>query len=397
MYEWREVRLRDLCESVDYGLTAGASPDPVGPKFLRITDIVAPTLDWSAVPFVAASEDQAEKYRLKSGDIVIARTGATTGYSRWLQNPPEAVFASYLVRLSIRQGIDSRFVGYLLKGEQFENYVTGVLGDKSAQPNASAKTLTNAVLRIPTARRTQAAIAELLGALDDKIANNVRVAVTLRALGSARFAEAKSRAGSRELRLGDVVTLLVRGIAPRYTVNGSGVPVLNQRCIRAGRVNTAESRWTVPAKVSEQKYLSLGDVLINSTGVGTLGRVARWAKASPATVDSHITIVRFSDEIHQICGAFALFAAQPEIESMGEGSTGQIELSRVKLGNLQIVLPAKEACEGLGALLEKLEVRGEVALSESVKLAELRDALLPKLMSGEIRVRDAEKAVEDVT
>ncbi|WP_250285320.1 restriction endonuclease subunit S [Frankia sp. CiP1_Cm_nod2] len=238
----------------------------------------------------------------------------------------------------------------------------------------------------------------MLGVLDDKIAVNERVAATSRQLGEARFADVVQGSGGRKIRLGDLVETLTRGVAPRYTEDDDALVVLNQKCIRAGRVGLDPARRTESGNVQSGKYLKMNDVLVNSTGAGTLGRVARWAGDIPATVDSHVTIVRFSsDRMNPMCGAFAILAAQPEIESMGEGSTGQTELGRAKLSDLVLAVPAPEKCESIGAGLEVLEARGEAALRESITLAELRDALLPKLMSGEIRVRDAEKVVEDVT
>ena len=148
--DWPLVRLADLCESIDYGYTQSASTEPVGPKFLRITDIVSGPINWPSVPFCEADVSATSKYQLRDGDIVIARTGATTGVSAYIQNPPEAVFASYLVRLHIdRTQADSRFVSFFLKSSTFWEHIRGVLGDKSAQPNASAKTMTQAVLRLP--------------------------------------------------------------------------------------------------------------------------------------------------------------------------------------------------------------------------------------------------------
>ena len=97
--EWVHCTLADACSAINYGLTASASNDFVGPKFLRITDIVSGQLDWNTVPHVAADDEIMVKYRLYDGDIVIARPGASTGMSTYVKNPPRAVFASYLVRL----------------------------------------------------------------------------------------------------------------------------------------------------------------------------------------------------------------------------------------------------------------------------------------------------------
>ena len=179
--------LADFCSSVDYGYTASAVDTPVGPRFLRITDIVNGRPQWGEVPFCHADASISERFRLFDGDVVIARTGATTGVSAFLSDPPDAVFASYLVRLKVDAAkADAKFISYYLKGPEYWDFVKGVLGDKSAQPNASAKTLTRAPATLPTLPEQQA-IAAVLGALDDKIEQNRRTAKALERLARAIF------------------------------------------------------------------------------------------------------------------------------------------------------------------------------------------------------------------
>ena len=215
---WIECELADVCSSVDYGYTAAASDHSTGPRFLRITDIVQPLLGWDTVPHVEADEVTLSKYRLDDGDIVLARTGASTGASAYIQDPPEAIFASYLVRLKIKPSVDPRFVSYYLKSDTFWSYIRGVLGDKSAQPNASASTMVQAPFRAPRDIAEQRRISGILGALDDKIELNRRLSQTLESMARALFkswfvdfdinrADAVE-AGWRVGHLGDVAELL---------------------------------------------------------------------------------------------------------------------------------------------------------------------------------------------
>ena len=185
--EWVHCTLADACCAIDYGLTASASNQTAGPKFLRITDIVSGQPNWISVPHVAVNDEFTMKYRLYDGDIVIARTGASTGASAYIKNPPPSVFASYLVRLQVRPDFDSRFISYYLKSREFWDFIRGVLGDKSAQPNASASTMTAAPLGAPKGKAEQRAIAHILGTLDDKIELNRRMNETLEAMARALF------------------------------------------------------------------------------------------------------------------------------------------------------------------------------------------------------------------
>ena len=82
---WQEVSLAGISESVSYGYTASASEDQVGPKFLRITDIVPECLDWDSVPYCKASERDQNRFSVEVGDIVVARTGATVGYAKQIR------------------------------------------------------------------------------------------------------------------------------------------------------------------------------------------------------------------------------------------------------------------------------------------------------------------------
>lgn len=94
---WLQRKVKDICEYPQYGYTASAQYQEVGPKFLRITDIQNGRVNWDTVPYCTCPN--VDKYRLQNGDIIFVRTGATTGKSFLVTDPPEAVFASYLIRL----------------------------------------------------------------------------------------------------------------------------------------------------------------------------------------------------------------------------------------------------------------------------------------------------------
>jgi type I restriction enzyme S subunit len=122
MGEWKECTLAEVSEDISYGFTESASQDPIGPKFLRITDIANGRVDWNAVPYCPISDADRKKYQLIPGDIVIARTGASTGANYILSeaDPKDVVYASYLIRYRIDGSLaDPRFV-LLLTGTKLE-------------------------------------------------------------------------------------------------------------------------------------------------------------------------------------------------------------------------------------------------------------------------------------
>jgi type I restriction enzyme S subunit len=97
-WEFKEL---GAVSAINYGYTESASIEPIGPQFLRITDIQDDRVNWESVPYCKIESADLPKYRLANGDIVFARTGATTGKSFLVNDPPEAVFASYLIRLRL--------------------------------------------------------------------------------------------------------------------------------------------------------------------------------------------------------------------------------------------------------------------------------------------------------
>jgi type I restriction enzyme S subunit len=159
------MQLRDVAESVDYGVTASATEQRVGPKFLRITDIQDGAVSWDSVPWCECNGSSASEARLRVGDIVFARTGATTGKSFLIRNcPTDAVFASYLIRVRLGDAADPRFVShYFQTADYWAQIAKGARG--VAQPGVNATTLK--ALRIPLPPvAEQRRIAEILDRAD---------------------------------------------------------------------------------------------------------------------------------------------------------------------------------------------------------------------------------------
>lgn len=167
------VTLESVCESVRYGYTASANEFEVGPKFLRITDIVPSSIEWDSVPFCEVDDNDKERFSLAVGDIVIARTGATVGFAKLIREPVDAVFASYLVRFRVdTERANPGFIGRLVESFIYKNFVRSRVGG-AAQPNANAKVLGGFSFQLPS-KNQQERIADILSTYDDLIENNRR-------------------------------------------------------------------------------------------------------------------------------------------------------------------------------------------------------------------------------
>jgi type I restriction enzyme S subunit len=139
VHPWPILPLERLAVSVDYGLTASAIPIGDGPKFLRITDIQDGEVDWHSVPTCLCPAADRQTYSLRPGDIVFARTGATTGKSFLIRScPPEAVFASYLIRVRPDACVDPAYLACYFQTPYYWQQVSRAsAGTAQAGVNAS--------------------------------------------------------------------------------------------------------------------------------------------------------------------------------------------------------------------------------------------------------------------
>lgn len=185
--------------------------------------------------------------------------------------------------------------------------------------------------------------------------------------------------------LEEITTLVSRGIAPKYSNNSEQI-VINQKCIRNHTIDLSLARTHTP-KIINEKWLRFGDLLINSTGNGTLGRAAQvWFQPNNLTVDSHVTIVRPAKEnLIFYIGLWGILH-EKEIESLHTGSTGQTELPRDRVKAMELLLPDNETLDRFNTLIAPMAAGIVSNQKENTRLATLRDALLPKLMSGKIDV-----------
>lgn len=138
---WRIEQLKKISSSIQYGYTESSSKEIIGPKFLRITDIQNNYVDWNEVPYCKITPENTEKYRLKDGDLVFARTGATVGKSFLIKGEiPDSVFASYLIRVRVSEKINDKYLSYFFNSPQYWEQITeGQVG--IGQPNVNGTKL----------------------------------------------------------------------------------------------------------------------------------------------------------------------------------------------------------------------------------------------------------------
>ena len=430
--DWIQCTVAEACASINYGFTAPASSRSDGPKFLRITDIVSGSIDWNTVPHVEADDNTEAKYRLHDGDIVIARTGASTGTSAYVSDPPPSVFASYLVRLQAKPEFDARFLAYYLKSKEFWDYIRGVLGDKSAQPNASASTMTAAPFRAPRDKAQQRAIAHILGTLDDKIELNRRMNQSLEEMARALFKswfvdfdpirakmDGRWRSGQSlpgmpadlydlfpdrlvasesgeipegwEVKALDEIANFRNGLALQKFRPEDGedrLPVVKIAQLRSGRPDSGE--WA-RASIDPSCILEDGDVVFSWSGSLL---VTIWS-GGPAALNQHLFKVT-STEYPKWFYLHCTLSHLDEFRNIAaDKATTMGHIRRHHLSDAKCVVPNEKLLSTIDSAFEKMLLRRISMLVESCTVSDLRDALLPRLISGNLQVTQRRKRQHD--
>jgi type I restriction enzyme S subunit len=379
MSEWKETTLSDICSDISYGYTASANVDTVGPKFLRITDIVPDRINWNTVPYCEADELNIEKYKLQEGDIVIARTGATTGYNKIIKNIGfDVVFASYLIRYKIDVNMAyPYYIGHILQSSNWYNYVDAIAGG-SAQPGANAKQLGSFEILLPPLPE-QRAIASVLSSLDDKIDLLHRQNKTLEAMAETLFRQwfvEGADEGWGDGVLGDVIELFDHLRIP--------LSKMERDKKKDGRLypyyGAAKIMDYINEYIFDGDYILLGEdgtvrtnegypVLQYATGKFWVNNHTHVIKAKPPYNNFFLWNYLSKKNIDEIITG----AVQPKIN---QGNLKALDFPKFPDG---LVIEFNEQTEPFFKKMNQNQ-------SQIRTLKKLSDTLLPKLMSGEVRV-----------
>lgn len=353
-----------------------------------------------AIPFISSDEKVRDNQLVKDKDIIYVLTSETVndlGYSFLINNPEgKKVVAgteTTIVRVTRPDLLMPDYLNWLFQTERFKRllrqYIKGMKVFR-VHPDDIARIEIN----IPSldVQRRIVAVADslfdrefLLGRINDYLAEHLKSYAKRLYREYERDEGADLPEGWHWTTIGEISKMVCRGITPKYN-DESDELILGQTCIRNNLVLLENGRLHAPRKITE-KWLKKYDLLINSTGVGSLGRTAQvWFDPSKLVVDSHVTIVRAADPRHALYMGFWAFEHERYIESLHTGSTGQTELPRDHVKAIRLVLPSDAELEKFNAVAQPAVELIVANQKESKRLAELRDTLLPKLMSGEIDV-----------
>ena len=334
---------------------------------------------------------------LRAGDVLINSTGTGTAgrVAQMVEVTVPTTIDGHMILIRPSEELDPIYYGYAVKS--FQAQIEGLAEGSTGQTEINRRRLQDEVIiRYPSDKLVQKNIGSFLANIDEKIKTNKEINKNLLEQALAIYKDWFCNYALSDGILPEnwkittidaISSLVTRGIAPKYDDSSDQI-VLNQKCIRDHTINISLSRRHLPKKINE-KWISKGDLLINSTGTGTLGRVAQvWFEANNMTVDSHVTIVRPKDPILQSYIGFWGLSHESEIEAQHTGSTGQTELPRDRVKAMELPLPDEDTLSKFNELVIPMTSTVISNQEENARLSQLRDALLPKLMSGELDVSD---------
>lgn len=393
MNNWKHTTLGDISLRKQYGYTESASQDEVGPKFLRITDIQNDFINWDTVPFCPISESDFEKYKLEIGDIVVARTGNSTGATATIKENVTAVFASYLIRFQIdKQKANHNFLDFLLRSKIWYAFVNSVKSG-SAQGGANANDFASFPINLPPIPE-QKAIANVLTAFDDKIELLQQQNQTLETLAQTIFKEwfGKYQVGDdlpegwNAGKLGDIAI----NHSKTFKFNNDKVVFVNTGDVLEGDFLHADEISPIGLPGQAKKVIELYDILYSEIRPKNKRFAFVDFDTSNYVVSTKFMIIRPKTDF----SPFILYLILKNQDTINEfnliaesrsGTFPQITFDSVK--EFPVVIPTIEAQRKFEAILKPIMEKQRVNKEQIQTLITTRDVLLPKLMSGEIRVK----------
>ncbi len=344
-----------------------------------------------------------EKYRIRPKEALIAMTGATIGkVGRFTAE--KKIYLNQRVALFRPQKINNDFLWSLLRSQKYQEILKRI-GGGAAQANMSSFQIEEIEIETPDLP-TQTRIASVLSAYDDLIENNEKRIKRLEEMAQLLYTEwfvkfkfpghekAKMVDSGTEYgkiperwkvkKLGDFAKLISRGSSLTYVENG-GIPVVNQRCVRNGLVQWEAVQYAKPLNNrSEDLYLNKYDCLINSMGVGTLGRVSRnLSILGKAIVHNCITLIR-TQKPNTDSAYLYYFVKSKEnyFISSGVGATGQTSLKPEIAANLLMLIPKATILEKYSEVVIPMWNEMSLLLQKNQNLSSARDLLIPQLVTG---------------
>ena len=407
----KKVVLGEVCDFFNGGAWSDKEYVNEGIPVLKVTNCKSTGFQLDNLNYL--SEKSREKYKKNNliiGDVIVATVGShpnliesAAGRSCIVNSQVEGFYLNQnavCIRTKDKRILSQKYLGYLCKCADFQHYIQSRGRGAANQMRIAISSIREYSFILPDIENQQY-IADILSAYDDLIENNQKQIKLLeeaaRRLYKEWFVDLRFPGhentkivdgvpeGWSTSTVSEVSAVLRRGISPKYNEKARGI-VINQKCIRQTIVSYDEAR-TQEKKYPAELEMMESDIVICSTGAGTLGRVGQIFEAKEnVTLDSHVTLIRANEKIGQQSLFWSLKMKQDYLMNAGKGSTNQLELSRETIGNCEILIPERKIAEQVEKNFVAIHNKMKECSMQIARLREARNLLLPKLMSGEVEV-----------
>ena len=384
-----------------YGIAASAVDyDSQKPTYLRITDINDDgTINFDGLKSV--DDENSYKYILKENDIVFARTGASTGRSYFYQKEDGVfVYAGFLIKFSLDpKKVNPRYLKYYTHSKIYYDWVHS-FDSGATRGNINAKTFGDMLLDLPE-RNVQDKIVSILKEIDDKIAVNRRICENLEAQAQALFKHwfidfapfkngkfVESELGM--IPLSEVCEQITDGVHNSVKDEPySNYMLLSCKNIVGGVLSKNNYRSISKSTFESLRMrtkLAKGDILLSS--VGTIGEIAI-VEEDPINYEFQrsVAIVKPKNNIGTYFLYNALLASKARLQHAAHGAVQQC-LFIGDLKKFEVTCCDTEKASRYNETVRPLFEEIAKLHQESTRFSTLRDTLLPKLMSGQIKVNE---------
>lgn len=393
-----------------YGIGVSAVDfDPELPTYLRITDI---NDDGSINKdnLKSIDEEDYEKYILKENDIVFARTGNSTGRNYFYEKKDGLlVFAGFLIKFSLdKEKVFPKYIKYVCQSKKYWGWINSV-ATGSTRKNINAKMYEKMPIFLPE-EKTQEKIVTLLENFDSKIEINNKIISNLESQAQAIFKswfvdfEPFQDGDFVESELGMIpegwevkslsdIAFFKNGLAMqkyRPEINDPSLPVLKIRELNSGSTDFSSDRCRTDIDDSVKVYD--GDLIFSWSG--TLS-CKLWTGGN-AGLNQHLFKVTSEKYEKWFNYSWVKFHMNEFIRIAQDKATTMGHIKRSHLDEAKVLIPTIDIYEKIDKLMKPIiELIIKLGI-QNTKLAELRDALLPKLMAGEIDVSNIKIEGEEV-
>lgn len=393
-------------ENISYGVVQPGHEVSDGIPMIRVKDIRNGTIDGREPLYISREVSDLHSRTILAGDEVLVTLVGTVGEAAVVREDMSGWNVARAVAVLRPAGVESGWLKLCFELPATRAYIDGAL-NTTVQSTLNLADLKRLPVPLPEAPFRKAVLA-VMGALDDKIAANLKVESTTRSLAGLTFDRAACRLGGpgSVMKLGELSAAGALALGDGYRTKRDELTDNGYLIIRVADVEGGEVRRKGPdfvrrefAKAIGSKAGQAGDIIL--TTKGTVGRVAVVRDVSEGVVYSpQICFFRVyeNDVVDRMFLRYWFesqeFSAQAAHRMDNSDMAPYINLADIR--SLQISLPPIERQRDAAEQLSALDQQLASLLVENRRLAELRDTLLPHLMSGRLRVKNAEKQVEAV-